>query len=114
MSSTLDVDVSQQRGVTVLKLKGDLDANTQKDFETEVGTVISGGENKLVFDMSGVTYMGSAGLRAFHAISNRLKEASGTMKLVKPSAPVGKVMKTLGFDAFFDIHEDLSSAIRSL
>lgn len=118
MSTALHIAVSQESGsvpVTMLVLNGSLDANTQGDLENKANEMIDAGARHLLFDLSSVNYLGSAGLRAFHMISNRLKESdpAGNIKLLNPSAPAGKVMKTLGFDSFFDVQSDVNEAINS-
>jgi anti-anti-sigma factor len=121
MSSTLRVAVSEEKGnvpVTILQLTGDLDGKTYQELETKAGEVISAGASNLLFDLSGVGFMGSAGLRALHAISSKIKTAgpnggAGQMKLLNPSDAVSRVMKTLGFDQHFSIHNDLDGALKS-
>lgn len=115
MSSTLHIAVAEEIGnapVTVLHLKGDLDASTQPELESKAGELIEKGASNLLIDLADVGYMGSAGLRALHSISNKL-QGNGQMKLLNPSASVSKVFKTLGFDAYFDIQTDLETAVQS-
>ena len=123
MTSTLRIAVSQEHGnapVTVLHLKGEIDANTQADLESKAEEVVGTGTQNLLLDLSEVTYMGSAGFRAIHAIAGKLgDEQSATairsshLKLLNPSAEVSKVIKTLGFDSYLDIYEDINQAIKS-
>lgn len=118
MSQTLRIAVSEEKGnvpVTVLYVTGDLDSKTYTELESKAAEVIAGGVNKMVLDLSGVHFMGSAGLRAMHGISSKLKSAGseGQLKLAQPSDAVSRVMKTLGFDKFFDIHPSLDAAVQS-
>ncbi len=123
MTSTLRIAVSQEHGnapVTVLHLKGEIDANTQADLESKAEEVVGTGTQNLLLDLSEVTYMGSAGFRAIHAIAGKLgDEQSATairsshLKLLNPSAEVSKVIKTLGFDSYLDIYEDINQAVKS-
>jgi anti-sigma B factor antagonist len=117
MSSTLHIAVGQETGnvpVTVLYLKGSLDANTSGELESKADELVGNGNTNLLLDLNGLDYMGSAGLRAFNAISRKLKDnGTGAMKLLNPSEPVSKVIKTLGFTDYFDIHADLDSAVNS-
>lgn len=117
MSTALRIAVSEEKGsvpVTILHVTGDLDSKTYTDFETKAGEVIGNGSSNILLDLSGVSYMGSAGLRAMHGISNKLKSSGGgQLKLLNPSDAVSKVMKTLGFDQFFDIHSNLDSALKA-
>jgi anti-anti-sigma factor len=117
MSAALRIAVSEEKGnvpVTILHVTGDVDSKTYLDLEAKAGEVIGGGANNILLDLSGVNYMGSAGLRAMHGIANKLKgNGGGQLKLLNPSDAVSRVMKTLGFDKFFDIHSSLDNALKA-
>ena len=121
MNSTLRIAVSEEKGnvpVTILHLTGDLDGKTYQDLEAKAGEVVGAGASNLLVDLGGVGFMGSAGLRALHAISNRIKTAGpngspGKMMLLNPSDAVSRVLKTLGFDQYFNIHNNLDGALKS-
>ena len=119
MSESLQIGMSREDGgkpVAVLRLNGSLDANTQGQFEDKAKEAIDGGAEYLIIDMSGVEYLGSAGMRAIHAITNILSPEepgmhSSRLKVLNPSPAAGKVFKTLGFDSFIEIHENVDEAI---
>lgn len=123
MSSNIQISVSQQVGnvpVTILHLTGELDANTQSQLETTAGEVIDGGAEHLLLEMSKASYIGSAGLRAIHTITNKLNKEenenaikSENLKVVNPSNEVRKVFHTLGFDTYIEIIDDLDTAVSS-
>jgi sigma-B regulation protein RsbU (phosphoserine phosphatase) len=75
-----------------------------------------GGAEYLILDMSGLEYLGSAGVRAIHAVTNLLSPEdpsirSDRLKVLNPSPAAAKVFKTLGFDAFIDVHSSVDEAI---
>jgi anti-anti-sigma factor len=121
MSEDLHIGVSQEDGakaVTVLRLKGSLDGNTQGTLEAKAREVVDAGTQYMLLDMSGVDYLGSAGMRAIHAITNMLaKDGTDTgmhsksLKILNPSPAAAKIFKTLGFDSFIDIHNDIDEAL---
>ncbi len=117
MSEALHIAVSEEKGnvpVTVLHVSGDLDSKTYQELETKAGDLIGGGAKNILLDLSGVKFMGSAGLRAMHGISNKLKNSGGgKLKLLNPTDAVSRVMFTLGFDKYFDIQSDLNEAVKS-
>ena len=146
MTSKLDISLSEKRGqvpVTVLHLAGELDAKTQKDLEARADAVIAEGAKDLILDLSGVTYLGSGGVRIMHAIASRLEMSDDEgiygefvrqsedlskklqaeesevwarpahLKLFRPSAAASKVLKALGFDRYFPIYDDLDEAVMS-
>lgn len=121
--ATLNIMVGEAQGgvpVTILGLEGDIDAATQKTLQDKAAEVVGDGATHLLLDMSGVNYMGSAGFRAIHAISNMLanEESSGLskspyLKLLNPTDAVARVIKTLGFDVYLDIYQDREEAVNS-
>ena len=123
MSNTLHIAISKNEGtaaVTVMQLTGPLDANTQNELETAANEVIDNGTKNIVLEMSKVSYLGSAGLRAIHAITKKLNGddndnaiKSDNLKIASPSDEVSKIFKTLGFDTYIDIVADLDNAIAS-
>ncbi|MDH5545072.1 MAG: STAS domain-containing protein [Gammaproteobacteria bacterium] len=116
MSSALHITVLEQKGsehVTVLHLKGELDGSNYKELESRANELVADGASNFLVDLSGVSYMGSAGLRAFHSISNAVKGEGGAVKLLNPSDAVARILKTLGFDQFFQVYTNLDEALDS-
>lgn len=120
MSDKLHIAVSNEpNAIAVLQLTGPLDANTQSDLENKAEEIINNGAEKILLEMSNVSYMGSAGLKAIHKITNKLSGKnenaikSQNLKVVNPSDDVRRIFKTLGFDSYIDIVDDLDDAISS-
>jgi anti-anti-sigma factor len=115
--------VGQEQGnapVTVLRVEGDIDASTHQLLQDKGSEVIADGATNILLDLSGVHYMGSAGFRAIHAITNMLDNSESVgiakskhLKLFNPSDEVSRVIKTLGFDSFLDIYRDRDEAVNS-
>ena len=120
MSDKLHIAVSNEpNAVAVLQLTGPLDANTQSELENKAEEIINNGAEKILLEMSNVSYIGSAGLKAIHKITNKLSGEnenaikSENLKVVNPSDDVRKIFKTLGFDSYIDIVDNLDDAISS-
>lgn len=121
--STMNILVGQEQGnvpVTVLKVEGDIDANTYKELQDKAAELVEAGTANILLDLGEVEYMGSAGFRAIHAIANMLNKEqkegmykSEHIKLLNPKGEVARVIKTLGFDSFLEIHQDRATAIAS-
>lgn len=121
--SAMSILVGQEQGnvpVTVLKIEGDIDAGSYKALQDKASEVIEAGAANILLDLGQVEYMGSAGFRAIHAIANMLNTEgeegmyrSRHVKLLNPQGEVARVIKTLGFDSFLEIHDDRATAIAS-
>jgi anti-anti-sigma factor len=120
---SMSILVGQEQGkvsVTVLKIEGDIDAGSYNELQDKADEVIAAGATNILLDLGLVDYMGSAGFRAIHVIANLLNKEqkvgmykSEHVKLLNPKGEVARVIKTLGFDSFLEIHEDRNAAIAS-
>ena len=122
--------------VTIMHLQGKLDGNTYESFITEAQKQYDGGVRDLVLDFNQVTYLSSAGLSAlhtvallfrgqklserqegwasFHAMENdRMNGPQSHIKLLRPNADVKKVLDLVGFNALFEIYNDIHQAAAS-
>jgi anti-sigma B factor antagonist len=119
----MNIMVGQAQGnvpVTILRVEGDIDAATHKTLQDKAAEVVEAGAKHILLDLEGVNYMGSAGFRAIHAMTNMLNtddsfgmSKSPYLKLLNPTDAVSRVIKTLGFDVYLDIYQDKDEAINS-
>lgn len=126
----MNINVSLAQGrvpVTVMQLNGELDSNTYQQFETRASEAIQSGARNLLIDLSQVTFVSSAGLRAIHRIFNALhneaeqdvlrKEMlsgyakSPHLKLSGLNDNVARVFSMAGFDMYLDSYKDTQSAL---
>lgn len=128
----MDILVSKQQArvpVTVMTLKGRLDASSHEAFRAAAEKEIKAGARQLALDFSEVEYMSSAGIRSINQIFDMLRphtmssdEAmqkgvrdgsykSPNLKIVNPKPTVLESMKMVGIDMFLEIHKDLKSAL---
>jgi anti-anti-sigma regulatory factor len=122
--------------VTVLHIKGELDASNYQIIIDKAREAYAGGTRNVLLDLSEVPYMGSSGLVAFHSVAllmrgetppdpeggwgalrsiDREREAGPQqhVKLLNPQPKVDRVLRMAGFDQFFEIFTDEKAAIAS-
>jgi anti-anti-sigma factor len=76
-----------------LKLVGRLDTDTAPELDSELNKVLaSKGIKRLVFDLSGLDYLSSAGIRCFVRARKAIEPGGGTVAIVNPQAGVRKVL----------------------
>ena len=78
-----------------LKVSGRLDTQTTPELEKEIDTVLTG-LKELVFDMSDLEYVSSAGLRVILK-AQKAMNAQGTMKLTGVNESIMEVFDITGF-----------------
>jgi anti-sigma B factor antagonist/stage II sporulation protein AA (anti-sigma F factor antagonist) len=96
--SMTDLSVEQKGNVVILRIKGRLDAVSSPLAEKRIFEAINEGQNKLLLDMSGVSYLSSAGMRMLLSITKRLRAMSGKMAICSVATNVVDVLKMSGFD----------------
>jgi anti-anti-sigma regulatory factor len=131
----MEVAIGHEHGtmpITVFHVKGEIDTDTFRELEAKAQEAFAQGTRNLLLDLTEVTYISSAGLRAIHfifkllagdspgesgeAMSQGLRDGtfkSPHLKLLKPSRTVQEILRTTGFDMFLEIHRDLREAVAS-
>jgi anti-anti-sigma factor len=119
--------------VTVLHVAGKTDSGSAEMLQQKAMEMIDGGARYLIFDLSKVPYMSSAGLRVLQEVFNKLRALSSEesdkdtyrqiadgsyqlpyLKIVKPTPEVMEVLKMSGFDMLVSIENDLKKAVASI
>jgi anti-anti-sigma factor len=76
-----------------LKLVGRLDTDTAPELDAALNEILDRkGVKRLVFDLSGLDYLSSAGIRCFVRARKALEPGGGTVALVNPQPAVRKVL----------------------
>jgi anti-sigma B factor antagonist len=103
-------DVSpQSAGAVKVTLIGSLDTATAPDLEQQLAPVLSSSVKDLVFDLAGLKFISSAGLRVFSTARKQLKERGGQASFIHMQSQIQEVfeiMKSLpGVAIFKDVAE---------
>src|SRR5262245_21716818 len=104
----LSIQLDEERSFTkTLRLSGRLDNQTAADLESELDKVLATPMKALVFDLGGLTYTTSAGLRSFLRAQRNMGQRAGKVLFVNVQPTVQKV---------FDIVKavDLATEIRNV
>ena len=83
--------------LVVFQLAGRIDAATSPSVEGAVNTAVGGGTKRVIFDMSAVSYVSSAGLRVILLAAKKANAAGGGMAVFGLQAGVQEVFSVSGF-----------------
>ena len=83
-----------------LTVGGRLDTNTSPELEAEMALE---GVKEVVFDLAGLEYISSAGLRVLMAAQKAMMAAGGKMSVANPNAMVKGVFEMTGLSSVFTI-----------
>lgn len=135
----IDLTISTAQGrvpVTILHLRGDLDALNYEALVGEVQKAYDAGTRDMLLDLSEVRHISSSGLVALQSIAALLRGEPATdtsegwsalravqrdrdaglqqhLKLLNPQPHVQELLSTVGFQRFLETFEDLELAVAS-
>ncbi len=98
------IDIKESRNGDVLEiiLTGRLDTNTAPQVETVLKEDVKA-INKLIFDLSGITYISSAGLRVVLVAHKLMATTRGKFIVKNPSSFCKQVLEATGMDGVLTI-----------
>jgi anti-anti-sigma factor len=90
---TLKVRVEEGRSLTrTMVLEGRLDHQSADDFDRQLEPVLESPAKVLVFDLTGLEYITSAGLRSLFRAQKVMQARAGKAVLLNPQPQVRKVL----------------------
>ena len=100
---SLRIEVANTTSPTTVVLAGEIDIATAGRVRDALIAISNGGENKVVVDMTNVTFMDSTGLAALVGPLKRFRSVNGGIVLRSPTRGVKKVLEITGLHRVFTI-----------
>lgn len=104
--------VKDQGDISVVYLKGFLDAHTASSLENTFSGLIENSKYKIVVNFKDLSYISSAGLGVFMAFIEKVRENAGDIKLTAMSDKVFNIFDLLGFPLLYEIFNTEDEAIK--
>jgi anti-sigma B factor antagonist len=98
-------------GVSVIDLKGYLDAHTAPDLENAFQKLLNDKKFNIIVNCKDLTYISSAGLGVFMAFIEDVRKNLGDIKMSNMSPKVYNVFDLLGFPILYEIYKDEQEAV---
>ncbi|MBL8099422.1 MAG: STAS domain-containing protein [Anaerolineales bacterium] len=118
--------------VTIINVKGDIDASNYQEFQSQTEQLITNGARYLLLDLREVPFISSAGLRVIHNLFNKLRDLhkdanddelrkkmsvgeykSPYIKVVHLSQRAKESFELGGFETYIEVYDDVSKAVNS-
>lgn len=77
-------------------------------------SVIAGKNNKVIVDLSRVTFLASIGIRVLVKAARTIANRRGTLVILNPTPDAKKVLRSTGIDTIIPIVSDEAAAIAEL
>lgn len=109
----MNIELEEIDGVIVATLFGELDGRTAPVVQEKLVT-LPAAHGMALLDMSGVSYISSAGLRALLMLYRQMAANDGRVALVGLTESIKDVMTVTGFLEFFDDYATLEEGLAAL
>jgi anti-sigma B factor antagonist len=99
--------------VTIIHVRGYLDAHTAPDFEQALQKARDDGQLRIVIDCERLDYISSAGLGVIVDTYRDLSRKGGEIKVAGMSPSIADIFDILGFAKIIGAHVSLAEALES-
>ncbi len=110
--SDFKVALREENRISIVELKGYLDAHTAPELETTLQQLLADKKFNIIVNCRDLNYISSAGLGVFMAFIEDVRQQKGDIKLSNMSPKVYNVFDLLGFPILYEIFKDEKEAIR--
>jgi anti-sigma B factor antagonist len=104
--------IREKGEISVINLKGYLDAHTAPTLENNFTQLIKDSKFKIVVNFEDLAYISSAGLGVFMAYIENIRDNKGDIKLTNMSDKVFNIFDLLGFPLLYEIYKSEEEAIK--
>jgi len=106
------LQVERVRSVTVVSLEGKLNLESCPTVESAINDIPAG--SRVLFDLSRLDYVASAGLRLFLLAAKSAARSNGKVALCCLTSNVTQIFRLSGFNTFLQIEADRETALKKL
>ncbi|HSW56564.1 MAG TPA: STAS domain-containing protein [Ignavibacteriaceae bacterium] len=104
--------VRENGDISIINLKGFLDAHTAPTLENNFTQLINDSKFKIVVNFEDLAYISSAGLGVFMAYIESIRDNKGDIKLTNMSDKVFNIFDLLGFPLLYEIYKNEDEALK--
>ncbi|OAS20675.1 STAS domain-containing protein [Paenibacillus oryzisoli] len=103
-----------QGDIVIVSLQGRLDGSTSASLESAFAKLVEQGNGKFVFNLQGLDYVSSAGLRSLLSAAKMVKVIQGRLALAHMNEQVKEVFDMSGFSSIFKLYETENEAVNAI
>jgi len=103
-----------ENGILIIAIEGRLDAASAPIAEGEINKALEGEQNRLLFDLSGLEYLSSGGLRVILSAAKEIRRRDGKVALAALKPYVYEIFEVSGFTAMIPIKKSIDEGLKEL
>lgn len=107
----MDITTTPFKRCTLIKTAGRIDGSNAPELAKSFKELTDAGSFNLVFDMSDVHFMASAGWWVLIDVQKTCKRNRGELALACIQSGISDSLKLVGMDSYFSTFEDVTGAV---
>lgn len=110
----MDIQNRIENDVLIITIDGRLDASSAPVAEGEINQALEGEQNRLLFDLSGLEYLSSGGLRVILGAAKEIRRREGKVALAALKEYVYEIFEVSGFTAMIPIKDTVEEGLKEV
>lgn len=110
----MEIHYHVENGILMIAIDGRLDAASAPVAEGEINKALQGEQSRLLFDLSGLEYLSSGGLRVILSAAKEIRRRGGKVALAALKPYVYEIFEVSGFTAMIPIKDTVEEGIKEL
>jgi len=106
----ISIDSRHIGSVTLMELRGRMDSTSRSLMMSALEQELAKSDRQIILNLKDVEYISTSGLKMLR----RLHEATGTVRIARPSDRVRDVLQMTGLDTSYGIYESETQAIHAI
>ena len=106
--------ISDQHGITVVVLAGELEVSEAPALRDLLGSLIAGPQSRILLDLGQVSFIDSSGIGVLVGAHRRAEEAGARIGLAAPNAGVRRVFELTRTDRVLRLYDSVPDGVAAL
>ena len=108
----MDIETTEYKRCIMLKTTGRIDGSNAPDLSDALNAITDSGKYNIVFDMTDINFMASAGWWVLIDIQKTCKRFNrGELVLAKIDPEIRASLDLVGMGTYFQIYDDVTAAV---
>ncbi|MBS3764427.1 MAG: STAS domain-containing protein [Planctomycetes bacterium] len=108
-----EIYIEKQGETLVFELSGHVNELVADALSSKIDEIFENNQNKVIFDLSNVSFMGSSGLGQIMRVYRTVKDTDGYVKVVNPQPLIADLFELTKLDKLIDIFPTVDDALQT-
>jgi len=110
----MEITQKEENGIVSISIEGRLDADSAPEAEKVVKKALEGTTNRVLFNLRGLEYLSSAGLRGLLSAAKEMRRRDGKIVLCSLNEFVKEIFEVSGFQSLIPIAGSVEEGLKVL